>query len=137
MLVGSLLFVAAGFWMLSDSPVTSYLSIVFFGLCTLVFGISLLPNSSYLRLAREGFTVCSMFRSRFIDWRHVGEFGVTRIGLKNMVGWNPSHSPSNLGKANKAMCGYASALPDTYGMKAEDLADLLNRLRDENTAQMI
>jgi hypothetical protein len=137
MLLGSLLFVAAGFWMLSDGRVTAYLTIAFFGLCALVFGISLLPNSSYLRLAREGFTVCSMFRSRFIEWRHVGEFGVTRIGLKKMVGWDPSHSTSKLGRANKAMCGYASALPDTYGMKAEDLADLLNHLRDEHTAQII
>lgn len=72
-------------WMLSDSPVTGYPSIVFFGLCVLAFGICLLPNSSYLRLTREGFTVCSMFRCRFIDWEHVGEFGVTRIGLREMV----------------------------------------------------
>lgn len=42
-----------------------------------------------------------------------------------------------LGKANKAICGYASALPDTYRMKAENLADLLNRLRDEHAAQII
>jgi hypothetical protein len=54
MLLGSLLFVAAGFWMLSDSPITSYLSIIFFGLCAVVFAISLLPNSSYLRLTPEG-----------------------------------------------------------------------------------
>jgi hypothetical protein len=103
MLVASLLFVAAGFWMLSDSPVTGYPSIVFFGLCVLAFGICLLPNSSYLRLAREGFTVCSIFRCRFIDWEHVGEFGATRIGLREMVGWDPSHSSSMLGNANKAM----------------------------------
>jgi hypothetical protein len=35
------------------------------------------------------------------------------------------------------MCGYASAMPDTYGLKPEELAELLNRLRDEHTAQII
>jgi len=54
MLFGSLLFVAAGFWMLSNSPMTGYLSIIFFGLCAVAFAISLLPNSSYLRLTPEG-----------------------------------------------------------------------------------
>ncbi len=64
MLLGSLAFVGAGFLMLSDSPITGCLSIIFFGLCAVVFAVSLLPNSSYLRLTPEGFTVCSMFRSR-------------------------------------------------------------------------
>jgi len=54
-----------------------------------------------------------------------------------MVGWDPSHSASKLGKTNKEMCGYASVLPDTYGMKVENLADVLNRFRDEHTAQTI
>jgi hypothetical protein len=54
-----------------------------------------------------------------------------------MIGWDPSHRVSKLGKTNKAIYGYVSALPDTYGMKAEDLADLLNRFRDEHTAQTI
>ena len=138
MLLGSLVFVAAGIWMLPDYPVSGYLSITFFGLCALIFCVNLLPHSSYLRLTCEGFTVCSTFRSRSIEWRHVGTFGVTRIGTrKMMVGWDPSHSVSKLGNANKVMCGYASALPDSYGMKAEELAELLNRLRDEHTVQTI
>jgi hypothetical protein len=137
MLVGSLAFVAAGFWMLSDYRVSGYACIIFFGLCALAFCVNLLPNSSYLRLTREGFTICSTFRSRSIEWRHVGTFGVTRIGTRKMVGWDPSHPVSKLGKANRVMCGYASALPDTYGFKAEELAELLNRLRDEHTSQII
>jgi hypothetical protein len=35
------------------------------------------------------------------------------------------------------MSGYVSALPHTYGLRAEELAKLLNRLRDEQTAQTI
>ena len=92
MLVGSLVFVAAGLWMLRDHPVSGYLGITFFGMCAIVFCVNLLPNSSYLRLAREGFTVCSMFRSRSIEWRQVGTFGVTHIGTRRLVGWDPAHA---------------------------------------------
>jgi hypothetical protein len=137
MLIISLAFVAAGLWMLSEHPVSSYASILFFGVCAVVFCTNLLPNSSYLRLTREGFTTCSTFRCRSFEWQHVGTFGVTRIGTRKMVGWDPAHSVSKLGKVNKAVCGYASALPDTYGLKAEELAHLLNRLRDEHSTQTI
>src|SRR5437588_1319158 len=125
MLIGSLIFVAAGFWMLADHPVSGYASIIFFGLCAVVFCINLLPNSSYLRLTREGFTMCSTFRCRSIEWRHVSNFGVARIGTRKMVGWDPAHQISKMGKATKAFSGYVSALPDTYGLKAEELAELL------------
>lgn len=136
-LVASLAFVGAGFLMLADHPVSGYASIIFFGLCALVFCINLLPNSSYLRLTSEGFTVCSTFRSRSIEWRDVGPFGVTHIGTRKMVVWDSLRAVSKLGKANRLVCGYASALPDTYGLKAEELAELLNRLRDEHTSQII
>jgi hypothetical protein len=49
MLLGALAFVAVGVWVLSFEPVIGYLSIGFFGLCALAFGVNLLPNSSYLR----------------------------------------------------------------------------------------
>lgn len=48
-----------------------------------------------------------------------------------MVAWNfsPDHSPKGrAGAISKALCGYEAALPDTYGMKPQDLAALLNEL---------
>lgn len=134
MLLGSLMFVAVGLWMQADHPVSGYASIIFFGLCAVVSCVNLFPNSSYLRLTREGFTICSMFRCRSIEWRHVSNFGVTRIGTRKMVGWNPLHAPSKLGKTTKRMFCYVSALPETYGLSAEELAELMNRLRDDYTA---
>jgi hypothetical protein len=53
--------------------------------------------------------------------------------MRKMVGWDPLHPVSKLGRANQAICGYAFALPDTYGLKAEELAELLNRIRDGHT----
>lgn len=51
-----------------------------------------------------------------------------------MIAWNftPDHPP--IGRArgiSKAFSGYEAALPDTYGMKAQELADVLNNLLHE------
>lgn len=35
----------------------------------------------------------------------------------------------NLAKANKALFGFTSSLPDTYGRRAADLAQLMNTWR--------
>jgi len=78
--------------------------------------------------------MCSMFRCRSIEWRHVSHFGISRIGLKKLVGWDPSHPISSAGKATRAISGYVSALPDTYGLTAEELAELMNTAREQVTA---
>jgi len=136
MLAGSLAFVATGLWLQPDHhSLSGYAVTIFFGLCAVVFCVNLLPNSSYLHVTREGFKLCSMFRSRLVRWPDVGRFGVTRIGMRKMVGWDPLHTVSKLGSANQAICGYAFALPDTYGLKAEELAELLNRIRDSCTVR--
>ena len=129
-LAGSLAFVTGGVWLQPDHALSGYAAIGFFALCAIVFGVNLLPHSSYLRVTSEGFTMCSMFRSRFVGWREVGRFGVTRIGTRKIVGWDPTDSLPKLGKVSQMLCGYACALPDTYGRKAEELAELLNQLRD-------
>ena len=130
-LIASLAIVAAGFWLLPEEPSTGYSGIVFGGICAVVFCIQLLPNSSYLRLTPEGFTTCTLFRCHTVPWRHVRTFGVGRIWLKKVVGWDPAVELSGVVRATKFIAGYASALPDTYGLTAEELVTLLNRLRDE------
>ncbi len=133
--MGCVAFVAIALSM--DHSLFAYVGVAFFGLGAVVFTMQLLPNSSYLRLTREGFTMCSLFRCHTIQWRHVSKFGVGRIYMKKVVGWNPAHEISKAGKATKALSGYVSALPDTYSLRAEELADLMNRLRDEYAAQSI
>jgi hypothetical protein len=76
-----------------------------------------------------------MFRSRSVAWREVNKFGVNRIGVRNIVGWDPSQTPSTVEKAATVLSGYASTLPETYGLTAEELAELLNRLREENSVE--
>src|ERR1700720_3258355 len=105
MLLGALAFVALGGWVRSFEPAIGNLSIGFFGLCAVAFGVNLLPNSSYLRLPREGFTVCTMFRCGSVRWAKVSKFGVTRIRVRNIVGWDPSHHGSKFDDTARMMTG--------------------------------
>jgi hypothetical protein len=97
-----------------------------------VLDLNMLPNSSYLRLTNEGFTVCTMFKKRSVAWQDVSKFGVTSVAVRKIVGWDPSHAPSTAEQAATVVTGYSSTLPETYGLTAEELAELLNRLRDEH-----
>jgi hypothetical protein len=137
LLVGALVFVAVGVWTLRQQPVTSWIGIVFFGIGAVFAALNLLPNSSYLEITREGFTICSSFRRRFIEWQHVGRFGVSHVGFKKMVGWDEAQSTSKIGATNKFLTGHSSALPDTYGLTAEELVHLMNRMRDEYSSKTI
>ena len=54
------------------------------------------------------------------------------IAVWTMVAWNFTAdyvASGGMCRASKAFSGYEAALPDTYGMKAQELADLLNELR--------
>jgi hypothetical protein len=42
---------------------------------------------------------------------------------------HPDDVAKRLGRANRSFAGRSSSLPDTYGMRAEQLAALLNRAR--------
>lgn len=108
---------------------------LFFGLCALVFLIQFHPRSSYLRLNREGFIVCSLFRqSPLVPWRDVGPFQVAKIPRARrtfvVYEWNTKKHPT-LQAISRSIAGTNAALPDTYGLRAEQLADLLNEWRTD------
>jgi len=134
LIVVSLVFVAISWWVARLGNAVGYLGVAFFGLGLVVFVIKLLPNSSYLRVRQEGFTVCSLFRCHTVQWRDTSEFGVADLGVKKMVGWNSALAAEKLPslfKASQLISGYGCALPETYGLDAEELCALLNSTRTE------
>lgn len=135
--LGAGAFVAGGWWLLPREPFVAYASIVFFGLCALVGLVSLLPNSSYLTLTEQGFLFASLFRKHFVAWSSVQQFVPVRIQSHRMVGWTYSagfQKSKRLRRVNTAIAGVEAALPDTYGMSVEQLAGLMNQLRDSHAA---
>jgi len=130
--LGSLAFVLIGVWMVRSRDMLGWLGIVFFGLCLSVSLICMLPNASYLRLTPDGFTMCSLFRAHTTRWEDVTGFGVARVFTNKMVMFNYveayQRSPK-LRSLNTGLTGFEAAIPDTYGLKHEELADLLNRYK--------
>ncbi len=91
------------------------------------------PDRNYLLLSPTGFTVRSILKSSDFRWAEVEEFHT--ISVKGMTKVVYSLSPqgklrfteSAWRKLNKALGGGEESLPDTYGMNAASLADLMNQ----------
>jgi len=83
------------------------------------------PKSISLQIGKKGFTLCMIFRKRFFRWTEVSEFRVRRILFLKLIVFDvPPHSLFS-----------GRCLLDTYGMKVENLADLLNRRKEIAIAQ--
>jgi hypothetical protein len=127
-----LLFVIGGIWMVLDGKPMGYFCGGVFALGLPVFALQLHPKAAYLHLGPEAFTFCSLFRAHKVRWEHVREFAVIYVGLNRMVAWNyvPEHPAIGGARAiSKSLCGYEAALPDTYGMKPQELVELMESMR--------
>ena len=118
--------------MVRSRDMFGWLAIAFFGLCLSVSLICLPPKASYLRLTPDGFTMCSLFRAHTIRWEDVTVFGVGRVFTNKMVMFNYVESYQRTPKLrwlNTELTGFEAGTPDSYGLRHEDLADLLNRYK--------
>jgi hypothetical protein len=136
MLLISIGFVAMGIFLVLRGQFVGWLCAGFFGLAVPVFAFQFHPKSAYLRLTAEGFTYCSLFRAHTTRWVDVREFGVTNLGpTPNLfVAWDfvPEYSASAKARSvSKSLCGYEAALPDTYSLRADELAGILNSLLEQ------
>ncbi len=110
-------------------------------ICILVFGPGLilglwsaLPGASGLAVTEDGFAIRSLFRTHYYAWGEVSEFGVYILpighGRKKMVGFcGPTKMRGAARLSSFISGGFTHSLPDTYGTKAENLAENLNAYR--------
>jgi hypothetical protein len=130
-----LAFVVIGTLMVRDGKPMGYFCGGFFALGLPVFAIQFHPKAAYLHLTSDGFTFCSLFRAHTVQWAHVREFAVICVGPNQMVAWNftPDYSATGRARAiSKGLLGYEAALPNTYGMKPQELAELMESLRQQS-----
>ena len=135
LLLISLVFTIGGIFMIQDGINKGWFVFSFFALCTLVFIIMLLPNSTYLRISEEGIETKSLFKkSQIISWDVIDEFGTSYVGLNKMVTFNfkENYTKQKLGReiAN-SISGFDGGLPNTYEMSASKLAELLNDYKNK------
>ena len=91
-------------------------------------GAMLVPGANSLRLDADGFEVTHLFRAKRYRWSDVSDFAVHSLGQSGEVVAFKTSDPSRglWTRTNAALLGERNAyLPDTYGMKPEDLARLM------------
>jgi hypothetical protein len=115
-----------------DGRIAGALATTFFGVCTVMAMIQLLPGSSSLRLDGNGFEITRYFRKQEFGWSEVSDFGVwTYLGSSIVVF---KAAKSRLGireKLNAALTGGRNDyLQSFHQLAPDDLVQLLTTWRN-------
>jgi len=128
-----LTFVAGGIYLVQEVLPGGWFAVLFGGVGLVVFVIQIIPGASYLQLKRDGFEFCSFFRkSGLIRWGQVSEFGVWLVPLSRteiVVFDYEGLSKRVFRDVNRRLMGASDGLPDSYGLKPQELADVMNAWR--------
>lgn len=143
--VGSLAFVVGGIFLIvfakgdPEAWVAGIASVLFFGACTVIGALMLLPGAGSLTLDVDGFEVCSLFRRHRIAWPQASLFIVATLALpdnnKRMVGYDDDRLKGFGAEFSRGTIGRNAALPDTYRLSVEELARLMTEWRERALAQ--
>lgn len=132
LLLVCLVFVVGGVWAIGNGEGAWAWGCLGFGLLGAVFFfVQFLPGASYLYLGPEGFVTCTLFRKQPLHrWDEVSQFGVAVMNGRDVIVFNVAgKSDSRMAKVSRAVFGGSHMLPDTYGLKAKELAALMNKWR--------
>jgi hypothetical protein len=135
---GCALFAVIGFWMIKGGDLRGWLVLIFFGLGTVIAAAAMLPGAGALVLDREGFEVTNLFRHHRTSWQDATGFQAARIppARQKLVSYDDvTQSTKSLAKINVGIVGRNAALPDTYGLSADDLAQLMAQWRERALAR--
>jgi hypothetical protein len=114
-----------------------WLGVGFFGFGVIVSAVMLLPGPAYLRVTPVGFTVRSLLSSCSCRWNDIDRFHVAGLGRIRFVAvdFAPDFDRHRISrKVLAALFEHEGALPDTYGMKCEELAEFLNQYKERARA---
>jgi hypothetical protein len=139
--LGCLGFSIIGIWLIEIGNRTwmDWSALIFFSLGVILIPIALLPGASVLTLDADGFQFINLFRrcryswvdtTGFVSWAVTGR---TKMVLFNMP-IPDSRVAKGFDKVARALSGHDGGLPDTYGLSAENLAQLMTRWRERAIA---
>jgi hypothetical protein len=113
-----------------------WIALVIFALATIVGLLNLLPGAAGLTLGRDGFRTRNLFRRHDYKWADVSDIAGVRLpSLSRCVAFNDRLvQGSRLARTNVRLVGRNSALPDTYGLSVDDLAQLMSLWRERALA---
>jgi membrane associated rhomboid family serine protease len=127
---------------LVDEPnVVMVVGVLLFG-AGIVVAVLQLTGGASLRIAPEGLLARGPIRSGSWSWNEIEHFrayDVDQYGTTKLVGFDLRDlTPDCQGiwtTIGRGMSGVDAALPDTYGMRAEDLATLLEEARERYASE--
>jgi hypothetical protein len=133
---GCALFAIGGKWMVSTGQVMGWLPLIFFGIGAIIAAFAMLPGASALTLDGTGFEITNFYRRSRTRWQDAGDFVATRIpaARQRFVLFNNARSGRRLARINTFISGRNAALPDTYGLSPDDLAQLMAQWRERAAA---
>ena len=134
--LGSLAFVLAGWWMRHEHPWVGWASILFFGFC-LVAGLWMLlaPKSIYLQLDAQGLLIASPFRRQHIPWADIAGFEIVSIKGARMIAIHYLTAPNAERRFSAAVSGIEGAIPNSYAGRLEDILQSLETYRQRSRMQ--
>ena len=124
-------FAAGGVAMARDGTTMGWLAVAFFGLGVPLSIAAMLPGAGGLTLDRNGFEVVHLFRHRSYAWADVSGFRKAELAYQNeMVVFDHTGTKGKLiASINAGLVGRNAGLPETYGLGADVMADLMARWR--------
>jgi hypothetical protein len=122
-------FVGIGAFMIwAGWTLTGGLFVGFFSAGVLVALALMLPGASSLTLDGQGFEVVHLYQRIKARWQDVDGFKPSDVG--GVVYDDATKKDSAAGRVSASITGRNTSLSDTYGMAAEDLAQVLTRWRE-------
>lgn len=132
-LLGSMVFVAIGYWMTSVKPLIGWLCVSFFAPGIPASIVMMTTKSMYLRLDEEGFEIVApMTRRRRTLWTDVEEFRLGSIRGAKMIQivYAPGYDKQQLGRAvASTLSGMESAIANSYEAPLDEVLRTLNEWR--------
>ena len=127
-----------GLWIMAIGATAGMLGLLFALALVAAFGAMLLPGAAWLQMDPEGFTVRNFYRDERFRWVDIKEFKVMTyrymgfIPIYRSVAFTFSeHYPKRnlLLRVASKLAAFDRKLPDNYGMKAQELAKMLEAAR--------
>ncbi len=121
------LFTLGGIFMVRQHAPWGWFVLIFFGLCTILSVVVLLPGAAGLKLDADGFQMTTFFRTHRWRWQSVKGFEPVEVTPRQTLVCfdDPAQAGGMLAQMSQSIAGHNSALPDTYGFSADDLARLM------------
>ena len=130
----SVVFNGFGTTLVMSGDATGWIGIIFFGPISMLALVQVV-HPSELSIDAVGMTSVVLWRRDRYDFHECSEFRTWRTpSVRNMwivvFDYDAPRFQRRLARMNKRLSGANASLPDTYGLKAEALVELLNGRRD-------